>query len=75
MAGPNMILDQPALKRVPAGFDADAPHAQLLRHKGIVVRGDGPLSDALHGPQAVDLALERLRPLVPVHDWLVAHVG
>jgi uncharacterized protein (TIGR02453 family) len=72
-AGPGMILDAPALKRVPPGFDAESPQADLLKHKGIVVRGDRAIPDALFGPGAVDLALDLFRPLVPVHDWLVTH--
>ncbi|HUT49252.1 MAG TPA: DUF2461 domain-containing protein [Alphaproteobacteria bacterium] len=75
MAGPGMILDPPALKRVPAGFDAEAPHADLLKHKGIVVRGDGAIPDALFGLGAVDLALALFRPLIPVHDWLMTHAS
>ena len=74
-AKPGMILDPPALKRIPSGFDADGANAELLRHKGIVVRGDGPITDALYGPQAVDLALDLFRPFVPVHEWLVANVS
>jgi len=75
MAGPGMILDPPALKRVPSGFDAEAPHADLLKHKGIVVRGDRKIPAALFGPDAIDLALDLFRPLVPVHDWLVTHAS
>jgi uncharacterized protein (TIGR02453 family) len=72
-SGPGMILDPPALKRVPSGFDAEGPHADLLKHKGVVVRGDQAIPDALFGPGAVDLALDLFGPLVPVHDWLVTH--
>jgi len=74
-AAAGMGLDAPALKRVPAGFDADGPHAGLLKHKGIVVRGDRAIPDALFGPGAVDLALDLFRPLVPLHEWLVAHAN
>ena len=70
-----IALDPPALKRLPAGYEADHPHNDLLRHKGIVVRGDGPISKTLFGAGAIDLALESLRPLVAVHDWLVAHLA
>lgn len=75
MAGPGMILDPPALKRVPSGFDAESPHADLLRHKGIVVRGDGAIPDALFGSGAINLALELFGPLIPVHGWLVSHAS
>jgi uncharacterized protein (TIGR02453 family) len=72
-AAPGRALDAPALKRVPPGFDANAPHAGLLKHKGIVVRGYDAIPDALFGPGAVGLALGLFRPFVPLHDWLVAH--
>ena len=75
LADPGMILDPPALKRVPPGFDAEARHADLLKHKGIVVRGDREIPDALFGSGAVDLALDLFRPLIPVHDWLAAHAS
>ena len=75
MAGAGMILDPPALKRVPSGFDAEGPHADLLKHKGIVVRGDGAIPDALFGPGAIELALETFRPFIPLHDWLVTHAS
>jgi len=74
-AGPGMFLDAPALKRVPSGYDADGPRTDLLKHKGIVVRGDQAIPDTLFGPGAVDLALDLFRPLVPVHDWLVSHAS
>lgn len=69
-----IALDPPALKRLPAGYEAGHPHSDLLRHKSIVVRGDGAIPKALFGTGATDLALDRLRPFVAVHDWLVAHV-
>jgi uncharacterized protein (TIGR02453 family) len=68
-------LDPPALKRVPAGIDPTAPNAELARHKGIVVRRDLPLDDALFGPAAPDYVLDRFRPLAPVHNWLVDEVA
>jgi len=74
-AAPGMVLDPPALKRVPSGFDAEGAHADLLKHKGIVARGDRPIPDDLFGPGAIDLALGLFRPLVPLHDWLVAHAS
>ncbi|MCZ6861289.1 MAG: DUF2461 domain-containing protein [Alphaproteobacteria bacterium] len=70
-----IVLDPPALKRLPAGYEANHPHNDLLRYKGIVVRGEGPIPKTLFGAGAIDLALDRLRPFVAVHDWLVTHLA
>ena len=67
-------LREPDLKRVPAGFDSDAPHAGLLRHKGLAVGRRGDLSPDLFTTAAVDHLVERLGALSPLHDWLVANL-
>jgi len=48
-------LDEPELARVPTGFDAQAPGADWLRHKGLVVQaGKRRYPSVLFGPSAVD---------------------
>lgn len=69
-------LSAPALARVPRGFDADAPHAELLRHKGIVVKGgtDGHPAE-LFSPDIIDWTLDQIRLTMPLHRWLVENVN
>ncbi|MEM8743403.1 MAG: DUF2461 domain-containing protein [Pseudomonadota bacterium] len=69
-------LNAPALARVPRGFDAEAPHADLLRHKGIVVKG-GPEGhpSVLYSPDIIDWTLEQIRLTMPLHRWLVKNVN
>ena len=69
-------LSAPALARVPRGFDADAPLAGLLRHKGIVVKG-GPDDHppVLFSPDIIDWTLEQIKLTMPLHRWLVENVN
>jgi len=63
----------PALKRVPAGFDPAAPHADLARHKGIAVGRSDPIPAWLFEPAAVDEVVRRFSALAPVVRWLDRH--
>jgi uncharacterized protein (TIGR02453 family) len=73
-AGP-CELGEPALKRVPRGFDPEHPAAHWLRFKGLTVGGDRPLPRELFGPKCVPWCVERFRELRPVQKWLVDHIG
>lgn len=65
-------LSGPELKRVPAGFDAEHPRADLLRRKGLAVWMDFPDPLLATGPEAADLCVETFMRLRPAHDWLAA---
>lgn len=71
LARDGIRFDEPALKRVPAGYPSDHPRAELLRRKGLMAWID------LDGPEAAtDAALvetcrarfERLLPLARAFD-------
>ena len=59
-------------KRVPRGFDADDPRAELLKHAGLDVGTQRPLPDELFTADAVDYCVECFRKVRPVQKWLVA---
>jgi uncharacterized protein (TIGR02453 family) len=61
-----------AYKRVPRGFAADHPRADLLRHGALYVSGEWKLPRAVSGPALVGWAAERLERLAPVERWLTA---
>jgi uncharacterized protein (TIGR02453 family) len=61
-----------AYKRVPRGFGADHPRAELLRHGALYVSGEWKLPRAASGPAFVGWAAERLERLAPVERWLTA---
>lgn len=59
------------LKRVPAGYDRDHPHADLLRHKWLQVRWPRPLPASVSGAGFVDACASELALAAGVHRWLV----
>jgi len=69
-AGP-YELTEPALKRVPRGYDPAHPNADLLKHKGFGAVAEIDLPDALFTARAVPYAVERFRELRPIEQWLV----
>lgn len=62
------------VKKVPAPFEPDHPHADLLRHTGFQVRFVEPLPQSVDSPEFADWCADRLDALLPVHRWLVAHL-
>lgn len=63
---------EPDLARLPKGFDADGPRAELLRHKAIVARTrdkDAPPASVI-GDGARDWVLGVTDALLPLVRWL-----
>jgi hypothetical protein len=59
------------MKRVPRGYPADHPRADLLRHRSLTAARDLD-SEALPDAEPVYRACERLRPLL---GWLTEHLA
>jgi uncharacterized protein (TIGR02453 family) len=59
-----------AYKRVPRGFDADHPRAELLRHAALYVSGEWKLPRVASGPGFVGWVADRLEQMAPVERWL-----
>ncbi len=68
---------EPALKKVPRGFDADGPAADLLRRKGIVAmtRDGSGYDERIFGPEATDYLAGILKALAPLNGWIRRVVG
>ena len=65
-------MGEPALARLPKGFDAEGQRAELLRHKGFVVRThdkDAPKARMI-GKGAADWAMETTEACLPFLRWL-----
>lgn len=58
-------------KRVPAGFDAAHPNAELLKHKGLYAGFEMKVPDEFYSAAFVDFCFERFAPVVPLHRWLM----
>jgi uncharacterized protein (TIGR02453 family) len=58
-------------KRVPAGYDADHPRADLLRYGGLFVAVTEDIPDALHSADLVEYCASRYAAMGPVLAWLL----
>jgi uncharacterized protein (TIGR02453 family) len=56
-------------KRVPAGFAADHPRGDLLRHKGLYGHSPHIEVKALQSPGLVDRCLKYAQTMAPLHQW------
>jgi len=69
------VESRDALKRVPRGFDADHPRAELLKLKGMHVGREFGAPKWLHSAGALDRIVTTWRAAAPVNRWLDRHVG
>jgi uncharacterized protein (TIGR02453 family) len=59
-------------KRVPRGYDAEHPRADLLRYNGLWAHTANAADAALIAtPRLLDVCLEHCRNMAPLHRWLV----
>jgi uncharacterized protein (TIGR02453 family) len=59
-------------KRVPRGYDADHPRADLLRYNGLWAHAADAVDAALiTTPKLIEACLAHCRNLAPLHRWLV----
>jgi uncharacterized protein (TIGR02453 family) len=70
-----LVLNEPDLLRVPRGFDADHPRAELLRRRSLTVSRTLAPAAWLHGPKAYERIREPLEAAAPMVKWLRRHVG
>ena len=57
-------------KRVPSGYAADHPRAELLKHNGFFAETTVPIPEEAFGPGFVDWCYERAAAMAPVHHWM-----
>jgi uncharacterized protein (TIGR02453 family) len=63
------------LKRVPSGYPADHPRADLLRQKGLYAWQHWPVEPWLGTPAARTVVADFLAAAAPLSEWLAHHVG
>jgi uncharacterized protein (TIGR02453 family) len=63
------------LTRVPAGYPADSPRAELLRHKSVHATRRWDPADWLHERRALDEVKNAWREMQPLNVWLADNVG
>ena len=73
--GSGYRFQDPELKRVPQGFDADHPRAQWLRHKGLAVFSPQLDRELAFEPELVEEVMVHFRNMAPVWTWLMEYVA
>jgi uncharacterized protein (TIGR02453 family) len=68
-------IDGDRLVRVPAGFDADAPRLNLLKHKSVHAGRSWEPAEWLHTRRALDEVRDAWRDLTALNAWLDDNVG
>ena len=58
-------------KKVPAGYDADHPRAELLKYKGMHASAPSIDPKVLLSADLVDVLTEHFRNMAPLQQWLV----
>ena len=58
-------------KRVPRGFAADHPRADLLRYNALHAWIEEPLPPQVHTAEFVDFCYERFQKVSPVQQWIL----
>lgn len=58
-------------KRVPAGYDANHPRAELLRYQGLYAHTHAITPAQLTSAALVDCCFEHFRVMAPLQQWLV----
>ena len=70
LAADSYRLSDPELKRVPAPYPANHPHADLLRRKSVTAWRDTDDRRLIETAAVMDLCGETFARLTPLHRWL-----
>lgn len=62
-------------KKVPRGYDADHPRAELLRFNGLYAISPKIPISVLKKPELVDVCFQHILRMTPIHEWLVQLTG
>lgn len=66
-----MPLGQKTYKKVPRGFDAEHPYAELLKHSGLTCGAETSIEPWLYSRELLDRMEQHWVTMLPLHDWLV----
>ena len=75
LAAADWSIEGDRLSRVPAGYDADAPRLDLLKHKSLYASRSWEPAEWLHSRRALDAVRDAWRDLIALNAWLDDNVG
>lgn len=59
-------------KRIPPGYDASHPNADLLLHNGLYAGCETDIPDELYSRKLIDYCWKKFHAMAPLHKWLVS---
>ena len=68
-------LSDPSLKRVPPGYEAGHPRADLLRRTSMLASRNMATGPWLHSPEALKRVRQAWKDARPLCEWLDSHIG
>jgi uncharacterized protein (TIGR02453 family) len=68
--GQRFDIGEQHYKRVPTGYDADHPNAELLRFSGLTAIRQTPIPGDLYSGDLVEHCFEVFEAMLPLHVWL-----
>jgi uncharacterized protein (TIGR02453 family) len=57
-------------KRVPRGYDAEHPNAELLRYNGLTAGEEVPIPEEFYSEALLDYCYKRYADMYPIQHWL-----
>ena len=63
-------MDEPALKRVPKGFDPEHPRGDFLKHKSLTIWHDMPESTQVTTPGFADICANHFQTYADLGRWI-----
>jgi uncharacterized protein (TIGR02453 family) len=75
LASAGWSIDGERLTRVPAGYDADSPRLELLKHKALHASRNWEPAEWLHSRRALDEVRAAWREFRALNAWLSDNVG
>lgn len=75
LAAADWSIEGDRLSRVPAGYDADAPRLDLLKHKSLYASRNWEPAEWLHSRRALGEVRDAWRDLTALNAWLDDNVG
>jgi len=67
---PDYKLGGSHYKRVPSGYSAENPNADLLLHSGLYVYYEGPIPKEAYSRDFLDYSFGVFKDILPLHKWL-----
>ncbi len=62
-------------KRVPSGYDANHPNAQLLKHNGLHTGMEMDIPELLYSRELLDFCYDKFKAMAPLNEWISESLG